>query len=181
MKPILFIAVAAMLAASVNASAATGVTPEFSPFIPKVITKVKALEALPAAQSYSADGVLNLRVARATVDCSVSADCTVGAHSLDASLPAKSLIKQSYYYSAVQPVSAGGGTLAVSCEDANNILSAVNVTGKTVGTISAGVQTGAAAQMSGGIAAACDIVATIASSDYTAGKLNFYIEYVTTD
>ncbi len=159
-----------------------------SPYMPETDQRFSDIEARalalePAAQAtnYAADGLLAVKVARATIDCSTAANCTVGAHSLGQALPAKAMIIRSYYYSAVQPVSAGSGSIAVHCEDANNIVTAANLTSKTVGTISEGGSTGATTAMVVGIASACNITATITSSDYTAGKLNIYTHYVVND
>jgi hypothetical protein len=170
------------------AQSAPGITPEFSPFVPKVITKVKALEskvasldATASTASYIDDGILNVRVARASYSCTVSSDCAVGAHSLGVALPAKSLIRQSWVYNVVKPVSAGAGTVAFSCEDANNILTATNLTSVSSGDVTAGASTGVASTMVKAIAAPCNITATIASADYTTGQWNVFVEYVNHD
>ena len=164
MKLVLLTLATMVTLATSTTHAATGINAEYSPFVPKVITKL--------------DAVKERRMAKAVLDCSASGACAIGAHSLGVQLPANALLTQSYYYSVVQPVSAGSGTIALSCEDANNILTAANLTSKTVGSISAGNQTGVASTMTAGISSACNITATVASSDYTAGKLDVYVEYV---
>lgn len=131
--------------------------------------------------AYITDGLHPLKIARATINCATASNCTVGAHSLGVALPAKSMLIRSFYYSVVQPVSAGSGSIAVHCEDANNIVTAANLTGKTVGGITEGIETGAMSAALAAIASACNITATVTSADYTAGQLNIYVEYVVND
>lgn len=152
----------------------------YSPFRNKVVEKIDALEAQNSTTAYTADGLLSLRVARATYD--VSADGGgIGAHGLGVYLPANALLKQAYFYVKTQFVSASNGTVALSCEDANNIYSATNITGQAGGTITAGVPLGTVATMTSAIAASCELTATVASASYTAGKLNLFLEYLVRD
>jgi hypothetical protein len=66
---------------------------------------------------------------------------------------------------------SGSGTLALSCEDANNILSAEDVDGDAAGFKAGATPTGA-------IANKCEITATVAGTDLTAGKAKIYVEYI---
>lgn len=179
----LYSLVIGLMLLSAQAFAVQGVDGSFdgySPFRSKVVEKITALESQNSTTSYTADGLLSLRVARVTYD--VSADGGgIGAHGLGVSLPANALLKQAYFYVKTQFVSASNGTVALSCEDANNIYSATNITGQSAGAITAGVQTGTAANMSSAIASACEITATVASASYTAGKLNLFLEYLVRD
>ncbi len=145
------------------------------------MTAAEVQPSVLATSAYTLDGLQPLRQARATINCATAANCVVGAHSLGVALPAKALIIQSFYYSVVQPVSGGSGSIAVHCEDANNIITAANLTSKTVGTITTGVETGAASDMLAAIASPCNITATMTSADYTAGQLNVFVNYVVTD
>lgn len=140
------------------------------------------LEALPASVSQGTNGIMNVRSARFTVDCTTSGDCSVGAHSLGVALPANALIVSSYFYTKTKPVTTGGATMAISCEDANNIFSALDVSSKQSGE----KFIGAAAITSGStivssIAAACNITATFATQPYTAGVINGWLSYQVTD
>ena len=143
--------------------------------------RATVLEALPAAQTYTSDGLLDLRVARATLDCSTAANCTVGAHSLGVTLPAKALLIRSFYYIPTQLASASSGTIAIHCEDADNILTAANLTSYAAGSLRDANQNGVSNTFTSGIAASCPITATIATGAYTSGKANFFIEYVNHD
>jgi len=87
--------------------------------------------------------------------------------------------RQTWFYTVTQFVDAGAGTVAISCEDANNLYTATDITGIAVGTITAGAADGhAAATFVGSIAAACEVTATVATAAQSAGKLIFFIEYV---
>lgn len=142
------------------------------------ITALQAVDTTLTTQT--ADGLAAARVARATYDVAVDGG-TVAAHPLGVTLPAKSIIKQAWFYTSTQFVDAGSGTVALHCEDANNIYTATDITGNTAGTIVAGAATGAAANMVKGIANACEITATVAGAEQSAGKLILYVEYVVHD
>lgn len=165
-----------------------------SPFIPEVYdrfiaaeavntsqsTNIATLQALPAAQSYTAEGISNLRIARVTYDVATDLG-TVGAHALGVTLPAKAIIVRSWFFVDTQFVDGGVGTVALHCEDANNIKTATDITGSAAGAFVEGQSTGAASAFVGSIAAACEVTATVAGADQTAGKLTAFIEYVVTD
>lgn len=141
---------------------------------------VSALQALPAAQSYTADGISNVRIARATYDVATDGG-GIGSHALGVSLPAKALIRQAWFYTNTQFVDAGSGTVALQCEDAGNIYAAADVTGITATTVTAGIPTGVASTMVKGIAANCELTAVVAGAAQTDGKLTLFVEYVVTD
>lgn len=92
-------------------------------------------------------------------------------------LPAKAVIEKCWFRVETQLVDAGAGTLAVQCEDANNILSAADQTGVAAGAFLASAITGTAANMVDDIAAACDISFVIGGTALTAGKLRGYCRY----
>lgn len=150
----------------------------FSPFNEKVKQKLYKLEDVTATSDYATkEGHFQIRVAKAIYDTEVDGG-TAGAKGLGVFLPAKAIIKQSWFYTDTQFVDAGSGTVALSCEDANNIYSAADVTGIAVGTTTSGVSTGTAATMVKGIAAACEITATVATATQSAGKMTIFVEYV---
>lgn len=103
---------------------------------------------------------------------------SVGAHGLGKYLPAKAIVTQAWFYTVTQFTDSGTGTVAISCEDANNLYTATDITGITATTVTAGAATGSAASMVKGIAAPCEVTATVATAAQTAGKLIFYIRYV---
>ena len=76
-----------------------------------------------------------------------------------------------------QLVDAGAGTIAVQCEDANNILSAADQSAVTDGTFLASAIVGTAATMVDDIAAECDISFVIGGAAISAGKIRGYCRY----
>jgi len=128
----------------------------------------------------TADGLNAYRVARATWDFAEhgGAQTAIG---LGVTLPAKAVIEHAYFYTVTQVTDGGTGTGALSCEDANNLYSAADVTGNAAGVMVEGVPDGDVANFVTGIAAACELTWTIAGADATAGKLNFYVRYTVHD
>jgi hypothetical protein len=135
----------------------------------------KVLESMLAVPG--TDGLNAVRVARATYDVATDLG-TVAAHPLGVTLPAKAVITRSYIYIVTQFVDAGAGTVALHCEDANNIKTATDITGSGDGSFIEGASDGAAANFKSGIAAACEITATVATAAQTAGKLVVFVEYI---
>ena len=93
------------------------------------------------------------------------------------SLPAKAVIEKCWFRVETQIVDAGSGTIAVQCEDANNILSAADQSGVATGAFLASAVTGTAANMVDDIAAACDISWVIGGAAISAGKVRGYCRY----
>jgi len=121
------------------------------------------------------------RVARATFDIA-STGGAAGTYNLGVSLPKGAIITRSWYYVATAFTDAGDGTVAISCEDANNIVTAVDITGKALDSVNEGESTGAASAFKKSIAAGCNITATVAgSSIVSTGKANIYVEFVAQD
>ncbi len=118
-----------------------------------------------------------LKVARFVYDVAVDGGA-VGPHTLETQLPAKAVIKQSWYKIITQFSDSGSGTVALSCEDANNILTAGDITGISANAITTGASTGSAATMVRGIGSACNITATVAGVTQDTGKLVGWVEYV---
>jgi len=101
---------------------------------------------------------------------------TAAANKLGKFLPAKAMVTQSFFYTVT--AFTGTGTVALSCEDANNLYTATDISGITAGTITAGASTGSAATMVKNIAAPCEVTATVTGATATAGRLILYIRYV---
>jgi hypothetical protein len=123
----------------------------------------------------SAEGLHPDRVA--IFDYDFATDAVFGAITTGVNLPAKAVIEKAYFRIETQLTDAGSGTLAVSCEDANNILTAADQTGVAGGVFLASNITGASATMVDDIAATCDITITIAGASLTAGKFRGFLHY----
>ncbi len=145
-----------------------------------MIAEIDVLEALPAAQSYTGEALVGVRMARVEYDVTGGDSGGVGAHGLGVTIPANSIITRSFLYITTQFVDAGSGTVALHCQTANNILTAQDITGSASGVIAEGGSTGASAAMKA-LTAACEVTATVGTAAQTAGKLVGFIEYVTHD
>ncbi len=100
------------------------------------------------------------------------------AHNTGVSLPAKAIITRSYFQvGQVFASASSAGTVAISCETANNIKTATDITGSSVGDFVDGQSTGAIAGFKA-ITNGCDINVTVATWALTAGKLKGWVEYV---
>ncbi len=129
------------------------------------------------ASQVSQDEGLNLgRIAIFDYDFAVDGG-VIGTIATGVSLPAKAIIEKCWFRVETQIVDAGSGTLAVQCEDANNILSAADQSAVTDGSFLASAVTGTAANMVDDIAASCDISFVIGGAAISAGKLRGYCRY----
>lgn len=133
-----------------------------SPYMPEEETRFNALETK--------------RVARAVYDINTNGG-SIAPHGLGVVLPANALVTQVYFQIITQFVDGGVGTVALHCEDANNLYTATDITGFAIGTTTSGAATGAAANMVKSIAAQCEITATVAGAAQTAGRLIVFVEY----
>lgn len=166
------------LLVAITVNAAIG-RKDTAPFIPEVYKAIRELEDADTAYGTRITALEQIPVARtmrAEYDVALHGG-TIGAHSLGVALPAGAIIKRSFYQIGTQFVDAGAGTVALSCEDADNIVAAADITGKTVGSLTIGASDGAIANMKTGIAANCEITATVAGAAQTAGKLVVFVEY----
>lgn len=133
-----------------------------TPFMPEVEARFKAAEVKKVVK----------------VKYSVAANGgTIGARGLGVKLPPNIVITRSYFRVDTQFVDGGSGTVALSCEDANNIKTATDITGSSAGTYVEGASTGAASAFVASIAAPCEITATVAGADQTDGALTLWVEY----
>ena len=132
-----------------------------------------------AASAYASEGIGALRVARFEYDVTGGDSGAVGAHGLGVYLPANALILRSFFRIDTVFTDSGAGTVALSCEDANNIYSAADITGIGAGVLTTGVQDGFddLSTVGSGIAAKCEIKATVATAAQDAGKLTGWILY----
>lgn len=130
-----------------------------------------------------ADGNYGLKVAKASFSFA-DGDLAVGAHSLGVALPAKALIIRSWIRVITQLSDTGTCTLAISCEDANNIKTATDITGSAANAIVEGQSTGAGSAFIQSIASACNITATVADGGSCVpigGAGEVYVMYVVTN
>jgi hypothetical protein len=134
-----------------------------TPFGPKVEERFLELE--------------NAQVMKFVYDVAIDGG-DVAAHGLGKRLPANAIITRSFFYVDTQFVDGGTGTVALSCEDANNIKTATDITGNSAGALVEGESTGAASAFKSSIAASCEITATVATAEQTAGKLTGWVYYV---
>lgn len=134
----------------------------------------------PKLEAQTGESLYAARIARFEYDVATDLG-TIAAHGLGVTLPAKAVIIRSYFRTDTQFVDAGSGTVALSCEDANNIKTATDITGNADGTFVEGQSTGAASAFVGSIAAACEITATVAGAAQTSGKLTGWVHYVIQD
>jgi hypothetical protein len=105
---------------------------------------------------------------------------SVAPHTLPVILPPNAVITRSYFkiVTAFTSGASGGGTVAISCEDANNIKTATDLSSQSANAFVEGESTGAASAFKRAIAAPCSITATVASTAQTAGKLVGWLDYV---
>jgi hypothetical protein len=122
-------------------------------------------------------------------DVTLQGGTTVGTYNLNTNvkghplqqIPAKSVIKQVYFYVAKNflGVATSGTTFTVSCGNAT-LFSASDISTKPVGAIFAGNQTGTAATMSDVGTSPCTPTVTIGTQGYTTqGQADVYIDFVT--
>jgi len=134
-----------------------------------------------SASAAASDGYMQKRTARATYDVAIDGG-TAAAHGLGVTIPANAIIVRSWFYTVTQFVDAGSGTVALSCETANNIFSAADITGNADGTLVDGVQQAFAtfdgSGAAGVLGSACELTATVATAAQTAGKLILYVDYI---
>lgn len=126
------------------------------------------------------DGNYGVKVAKATYSYA-DGDLAVGAHGLGVSLPAKAIIIRSWMHVDTQQADTGTCTMAVSCEDANNIKTATDLSGSAADALIEGASTGAASAFTKAIGAACEITMTVADGGScvpSAGKGSVYVMYV---
>ena len=174
MKAFITLILGLTLALGVNAAIPQKDT---APFIPEVYKALRDLEDKNTGQD---SRLITLeavpRTIRAVYDVALHGG-GIGPHSLGVALPAKAIIKRSWYQIGTQFVDAGSGTVAISCEDANNILTATDITGQAALSLHDGQSTGSLASMVQGIAANCEVTATVAGAAQSAGRLVMFVEY----
>lgn len=144
-----------------------------APIQPEVATKFQNIET----ETGSRTGYL--RQFRAVYDTSRSGFGSIAAHGLGVYLPAKSTILRGW--ATISSRFDAGGTIALSCEDAGNLLAAtdLSIANYTNGTLIRLIPQDTLATVVKGttIAAQCEITATVASSVQGNGKMVIWGEY----
>lgn len=125
----------------------------------------------------SVEGHFGEKVAMFIFDTATDSVVT-GTVGLGVYLPAGAIITQGWYKIITQFEDSGTGTVALFCEDANNILTAGDITGISANTITTMASTGAASTMKRALSARCEISAEVADSTQTAGKLIGFVRYI---
>lgn len=105
-----------------------------------------------------------------------------------ASIPANSLITKVYFYTKTAVVSTGNnGTIAFNCLGAGDLLAAVDpdgtwglANGMGSGTIT-GIPVAGVSYVGLVVAAGCTPTLTVATNNFTGGRVHIYIDYVTFD
>lgn len=105
-----------------------------------------------------------------------------------ATIPANSLITQVYYYTKTAVVSTGNnGTIAFNCLSAGDLQVAVDpdgtwglANGMGSGTIT-GIPVAGVSLVGLVVAAGCTPTLTVATNNFTGGRVHIYIDYVTFD
>lgn len=188
-------AAAAIIAFSTLATAEIVGTP-FQPEVDKRLHRIEAVEgdvtfSLTNSNSMSSSlraspthGLGYLKVAKAKFVLD-----GIGASSLSPTstltLPAKSVLIGGFLYNSVTIItSAGEPRFKVQCEDDANILASQILTTAqaTITNTSMGrpFSSGGAAPVKS-IAAACNVLGTVATGTFSQGDVNIFIEYITTD
>jgi hypothetical protein len=132
------------------------------------------------------NGIGNLRVARFTYDTAGNdsagvSNKTVAAHGVGVTIPIYAIVVGGFVDVNTVFTSGGSGTLAISIEGANDIISAAAVSGAPYSTIGRKAITPKAntpESTSVKASAAREITCTVATAALTAGKLTGYIYFV---
>lgn len=167
----LYIGLAGLLVVLGLSFTAGAVDSPYPPWIENGIKGSHIQEQVSAGEaSYGA------KIARFIYDVAVDGGSAT-AHALDTRLPAGAVITRSYF-KVITQFDNSGGTVAISCEDANNIKTATDISAEAVNAFVEGASTGAASAFKRAIAADCSVTATVATVAPTVGKLVGWIEYV---
>lgn len=154
------------------------------PLTEELENRLFALESKQLPQSTK--GVVRAVFDPSHVTRHASSTVESGIHGLGVSLPAKALITNSYGYVVTQ-LAGANATLAFQCEDSGNLLSARDLNDRAAGAFFGGKQYGMSALNGFGstingftdsIASPCEVQAVVGTSDFTAGKVILYVEYV---
>lgn len=141
-------------------------------------------DALSAILAGSADGLGTMRVARATFDPSANTlQRPIAAYDLGVTIPINAVVCGGFVIVHTVFTSAGGnaGTVAISIQSANDIISAAAVSGapySTIGRKAIVPKANTPESTSIELTAARAITATVASQALTAGKLTVILFYV---
>jgi len=134
-------------------------------------------------------GLMTERIAMFTWDYTLepgSAGPTATEYSTGVSIPADSLVIEAMYRIPSTIVSASDNTIAVKCESANDIISAIDMTDTATSVVIMGAAvsaTVAGSSLTGAFYSnGCELVLTIGtgSSTITAGSLDVFIKYLKT-
>lgn len=133
--------------------------------------------SLPTAQTVSGPSGDGCRTAHFIYDAA-NMGGAIGTVALGIYLPAKAVIRQSFFHTKTSTVSALDGKLQFYCEDSENIKATVSSIAFVLGAYVAGESDGAAAStFKDDIAARCQISVAISSGAFSAGFIDGYVDY----
>lgn len=152
-----------------------------NPFLPEIDSRFDAVEGNSVINASPGNHQQQLAVgyvdfSKCTASSTVAAGCSLGV-----SLPANAVIRRSWLWVVNQLTALNGATLAVMCQNNNDIFTATtNLSLVSTGLPIDGIATGASTVFKS-ITRACNVSTLItgnsAGSTITAGKLEAYIEY----
>jgi hypothetical protein len=184
MKRGLFFAIATMLFASVANATIKG-----TPYLPEVDRRFDSAERqLGTLITDSAEGLRARRYAHVIYDIA-SEGGSVANHSLGVVIPNKAVLMKGLLYFKTAFTYGGGTapTIALTCKSAGDVLVATNLLGHAAGSMLTLTTSGGIAPASafgsqimgpvGPINGACELVATVANTALTAGKMDIMIDY----
>lgn len=128
-------------------------------------------------------GLGNLRVARFAFDCATVANRPIGAHGTGVTLPANAIVAGGFVdvNTAFTSADTNTGTIAISVETANDIISAAAVSGapySTIGRKAIVPKANTPESTSVKATVAREITCTVAVAALLTGKLTGYLYYV---
>ena len=118
------------------------------------------------------------RVVRGVYDFSKSGGA-IGSYTLGFKLPANSIVTHTYFENSTSFTDGGSGTASLGCSGVADLYASADITGNSDGDITEGIQDDTVANYTS-IAAGCTPKLHIDGAAATAGKLNVFVEYITT-
>lgn len=179
----LMLALIPLIAAAPIASAAL----QGMPFLPEIDMRFNCLETgyCPTGGPYSPPGIQNGTGVFGNLNSTywkadIVLGTTAGTANTSIVLPAKTIIKQAWFITKTVTTPAGT-TQAFNCDGAVNatsdILAATDETGLSINTITAGTETGTAANMHYS-SAGCTVTVLTSIHNPTAGEVTLFLETV---
>lgn len=153
-----------------------------APYMPELDARLDAIEGSLQGSADSADGsFMPQRYTRATYDVAVDGVSSSTPVGLGVYLPAKAIVTKVLYYIDTQFVDSGVGSIALQCEDGNNLIAQTDITSFAVGAVKLGVPVETTPTVVDNIAAQCEVKAVASNCANcvlpSVGKFTADIEY----